>query len=180
MYDNSDVCVCATFVCVCFCTQIERNKVALMLSSNITIAIQSYNQCQVQLPVLSLTLIHNHSPLQACADTHSLEYVHTQTLYRSLFTQLLPCAMLDRDLIFSDSVNFEVENVFCPNVEISHTHNYSVILLISNPCRWHRTRSTLPLSHNRSEWYLHHTCFLGFRLSLPCVWAAFISKFLPV
>lgn len=57
-----------------------------------------------------------------------LACVRAQTLIQeSLFTQAVLCVRLENRFDLHESVNFEVENDFCPGLEMSHTH---VILLL--------------------------------------------------
>lgn len=52
-----------------------------------------------------------------------LACVRAQTLIQeSLFTQAVLCARMESRFDLHESVNFEVENGFCPGLEMSHTH----------------------------------------------------------
>ena len=65
-------------------------------------------------------------------NTLMLVYVHTRIfIQESLFILPVVCARMESRLDLHESVNFEVQNGFCPGLEISHAH---VIPLLDRHC----------------------------------------------
>lgn len=48
---------------------------------------------------------------------------HSDIIQESLFPQPVLCAAMDRRSDVHESVNFEVENGFCPGLDTSHAHD---------------------------------------------------------
>lgn len=70
-----------------------------------------------------------------CAHAHAGICTPSNLIQESLFTQPVLCVQMESrfDLQCHESGTFEVENGFCPGLEMSHAH---VIPLLDRHCSW--------------------------------------------
>lgn len=136
------VCLCGScmFLSTNVCsppTKMERNEVALP-SPKLATVLFEYSRIQptsvtntCHLYLVSDPHTQSLTLTQVCAQTHFGVCAHSGSIQESLFTQPVLCEETESRFELHESVDFEVENGFCPALEMSHAH---VIHLLDGHC----------------------------------------------